>query len=194
MKRGATIFMKTKERIIDESIKLFAENGFEGTSMASIAKQIGFTKASLYAHYENKMALFEGCLEKISNEQIDFTTKIMNDPELNTAHDKLYKLLKDCSLIVSEKKYSFYNRFYYLPPVELKDAIENRLDKATLMCNELIYNTIRDAVNNGEMDNQLSVEEIANSYICLMDGVSCRVDTYNHFNSIWKVFWRGIKA
>ncbi|MFP7312141.1 TetR/AcrR family transcriptional regulator [Bacillus safensis] len=186
--------MKTKEKIIDESIKLFADNGFEGTSMASIAKQLGFTKASLYAHYENKMALFEGCLDKIADEQIEFTTQIMKDPKLNKAHDKLYNLLKNCSLIVSEKKYSFFNRFYYMPPIELKDVIESRLEKATITCNELIFTTIKDAVNNGEMDNQLSVEEITNSYKCLMNGVSCRVDTYQNFDSIWKIFWRGVKA
>ncbi|MEC1306036.1 TetR/AcrR family transcriptional regulator [Lysinibacillus capsici] len=185
--------MKTKDKIINESIKLFAENGFEGTSMASIAKQIGVTKPSLYAHYENKLALFEGCLEKISNEQIEFTVKILSNPNLNTAEKKLFALLKDCSLMVSEKKYSFYNRFYFLPPLELKELIENKFEKATTICDDLITNIIREAVNNGEMDEQLSVEEITNSYKCLMDGVSCRLDTYNNFDSIWKVFWRGVK-
>lgn len=44
------------------------------------------------------------------------------------------------------------------------------------------------------MDAQLSVKEITNSYNCLMDGISCRLDTYDNFDSIWKVFWRGVKS
>lgn len=193
-KRGALVFMKTKDRILNESIKLFAENGFDGTSMASIAKQIGVTKPSLYAHYDNKLALFEACLEKVSTEIVEFTNRIINNPELNTAEEKLFTLLKNCSLVVSEKTYSFYNRFYFFPPLELKEIIEGKLEASNAKCNDFIFNVISVAVVTGEIDKQHSKEEVMNSFICLMDGLMCRDASYNNFNSIWKIFWRGIRV
>ena len=193
-KRGAFVLMKTKDRILNESIKLFAQNGFDGTSMASIAKQIGVTKPSLYAHYENKLALFEACLEKVSIEQVEFTNRILNNPHLKTAEEKLFTLLKDCTMAVSEKRYSFYSRFYFWAPVELEEIIKSKLETPTHMCNNLISDVISDAVDSGEIDKQYSKGEITSSFICLMDGLGCREESYHKFETIWKVFWSGIKA
>lgn len=184
--------MKTRDRILNESIKLFAENGFEGTSMASIAKLIGVTKPSLYAHYENKLALFEACLDKISLEQIEFTKGILNNPNLDTAKEKLYSLLKDCSLMVNDSTFTFYNRFNFLPPLELKETIEEKLADSTNKCYELILDTIRDAINSGEIEGSLSKEEVASAYICIMNGMGCNVGSYNNLDYIWKIFCRGV--
>lgn len=186
--------MKTKDRILNESIKLFAQNGFEGTSMASIAKQIGVTKPSLYAHYENKLALFEACLDKVSIEQVEFTNQIINNPHLKTAEEKLFTLLKNCREAASKKRYSFYNRFYFLPPLALEEIIKSKLEIPTIMCNDLISDVIGYAVDSGEIGKKYSKEELMSSYICLMDGLGCREESYNNFESIWKVFWSGIKA
>ncbi|MGZ7095989.1 MAG: TetR/AcrR family transcriptional regulator, partial [Methanobacterium sp.] len=41
----------TKERIFDAAIKLFAQYGFEGTSMREIAEEVGIKKASMYSHF-----------------------------------------------------------------------------------------------------------------------------------------------
>lgn len=42
--------MKTKDLIIEEFIKSFGENGFEGTSVDYLAKQVGIKKGSIYTH------------------------------------------------------------------------------------------------------------------------------------------------
>lgn len=39
----------TKERILDEALKLFAQSGYMGTSMNDIADRMGVTKAALYS-------------------------------------------------------------------------------------------------------------------------------------------------
>ncbi|MCI5853824.1 MAG: TetR/AcrR family transcriptional regulator, partial [Clostridiales bacterium] len=44
----------TKERILRIALELFAQNGYLGTSMNDIARQVGFTKAALYKHYASK--------------------------------------------------------------------------------------------------------------------------------------------
>ena len=40
----------TKERILEEALKLFSQSGYMGTSMNDIAAELGVTKAALYKH------------------------------------------------------------------------------------------------------------------------------------------------
>src|SRR5579871_1336002 len=44
----------TRERILDVSLELFNEQGYDKTSLREIAEQLGVTKAALYYHFERK--------------------------------------------------------------------------------------------------------------------------------------------
>ena len=44
----------TRERILDVSLDLFIEQGFDGTSLRQIAENLGVTKAALYYHFTSK--------------------------------------------------------------------------------------------------------------------------------------------
>ena len=46
--------MTTKERILNEALTLFAENGYDGTSMEQIATKVGIKAPSLYKHFKGK--------------------------------------------------------------------------------------------------------------------------------------------
>ena len=56
----------TKERIWETALELFAQNGYLGTSMNDIAKQLGFTKAALYKHYTNKQEILNRIVERMN--------------------------------------------------------------------------------------------------------------------------------
>ena len=44
--------MSTKEKILDAALTLFAENGYDGTSVEQIANIVGIKAPSLYKHYK----------------------------------------------------------------------------------------------------------------------------------------------
>lgn len=60
--------MDTKERILVESLKLFAKNGYEAVSVADIAGQIGMTKGALYKHYKNKRDILDSILRRMEEQ------------------------------------------------------------------------------------------------------------------------------
>ncbi len=43
-----------RERILDVSLELFNEQGYDKTSLREIAERLGVTKAALYYHFERK--------------------------------------------------------------------------------------------------------------------------------------------
>ncbi len=55
----------TKEKILQESLKLFAKNGYEAVSMRDIAGKIGITQGALYRHYAGKRDIFEHILRRM---------------------------------------------------------------------------------------------------------------------------------
>jgi len=55
----------TKNRILDEALIMFAENGYRGTNLRNLAAQLGLSKSALYKHYESKEAIWNALLDKM---------------------------------------------------------------------------------------------------------------------------------
>lgn len=49
----------TKEKILEAAIDLFAQKGFDATSMREIAEAVGIKKASMYSHFNGKDEILE---------------------------------------------------------------------------------------------------------------------------------------
>ena len=56
----------TKEKILEEALKLFAQSGYMGTSMNDIASKLGVTKAALYKHYKGKQEILDSIIDKMN--------------------------------------------------------------------------------------------------------------------------------
>ncbi|WP_113702972.1 TetR/AcrR family transcriptional regulator [Nonomuraea lactucae] len=62
--RGAA----TRERVVAIARRLFAEHGYEGTSIEAVLHESGLSRGALYHHYAGKDALFEAVLEAVEAE------------------------------------------------------------------------------------------------------------------------------
>ena len=56
----------TKEKILEEALKLFSQSGYMGTSMNDIAAKLGVTKAALYKHYKSKQEILDSIVDKMN--------------------------------------------------------------------------------------------------------------------------------
>lgn len=55
--------MTTKERILEAALTLFAENGYDGTSVEQIATEVGVKAPSLYKHYKGKEDILNALID-----------------------------------------------------------------------------------------------------------------------------------
>jgi len=55
--------MNTKEKIIETALELFSQRGYDGVSVREIAKAVGIRESSIYNHFENKRAIFDGIVD-----------------------------------------------------------------------------------------------------------------------------------
>ncbi|PZT70503.1 TetR family transcriptional regulator [Streptomyces sp. SW4] len=56
----------TRQRIQDVALELFAEQGYEKTSLREIAERLQVTKAALYYHFKTKEEILVGIFEDLS--------------------------------------------------------------------------------------------------------------------------------
>ncbi|MDD2957372.1 MAG: TetR/AcrR family transcriptional regulator [Lachnospiraceae bacterium] len=58
----------TKEEILIESLRLFAQSGYNGVTMRDIAGSVGIRQSSLYKHFAGKQEIFESIVERMDAE------------------------------------------------------------------------------------------------------------------------------
>ncbi|MCP2340690.1 TetR/AcrR family transcriptional regulator [Actinomadura rupiterrae] len=64
----------TRARLVDISSRLFAEYGYEGTSIEAVLHRANVSRGALYHHFDNKEALFEAVLEEL---ETDITRQVL---------------------------------------------------------------------------------------------------------------------
>lgn len=60
----------TKNRILDVSIDLFSQFGYDGVSIRQIAGEVGIRESSIYNHYPNKQAILKSILDYYVEEMV----------------------------------------------------------------------------------------------------------------------------
>ena len=55
----------TKDIILFESLKLFADKGYDGVTVRDIAAEVGIKQSSLYKHYKSKQEIFDTLVDAI---------------------------------------------------------------------------------------------------------------------------------
>ena len=91
---------KSREKIINAATELFAENGFNATSIYDIAKKAGISKGLVYNYFKSKEELLDDIVFSAFNdfdEFIDTLSKSREDPveSLSEVMEKTFKSLKE---------------------------------------------------------------------------------------------------
>lgn len=80
----------SKQKIVNEALRLFSINGYEATSIRQITDAVGIRKASLYSHFQSKREILDvliADLTKFYEEKLLFGKTDWNNEE------EIHKLL-----------------------------------------------------------------------------------------------------
>ena len=54
----------TREHLLDAALTRFSRDGWDGTSIRDLARDVGIRESSVYKHFASKQAIFDALLER----------------------------------------------------------------------------------------------------------------------------------
>lgn len=200
---------KTKDKIKKVALSLFANNGYDSTSMEQIAAGVGIKKSSLYSFISSKEKLFWEIYENLEIKYRNRIDQFLAESETMPASERLYHLFKQyicCSSssstqIVEDR--AFWNRVLFFPPTALKEKLLTRAFNNEMIYGEKYKELIKEGIQQG-LIREASPEDILLSYYSLRQGLYSLMSTFmvdvpeeqklDHIDKVWHDYWQGIKG
>ena len=138
---------KTRKAIIAAAVTLFAEKGYEKTSIEQLARQAGIGKSTVYTYFASKSEIFLAFCE----DELEFVTKELSR-QCNKSSSLLDQLL---TLFMGEYRFVTKNKDFgrillreMIFPRELTVEKSNELDNRYL---ELLTSMFKESQKKGEL-------------------------------------------
>lgn len=155
MERGGELLPRNKypeetvQKILDASLKLFLEKGYEETTVLDIISEMGgLTRGAFYHHFKSKEEVFDALCEKLFYESNPFE-KAKSHKELNGL-EKLKFVLKTSFDETEHHQLNMASMQLLESPAFLKKLIESNQELAP-MYQELIEEGIQDgSIHSGQ--------------------------------------------
>ena len=121
---------ETREAIIRESVRLFADRGYDRTTVQAIIDAVGVSKGAFYHHFSSKEDIVEAITHGYISEGLESLEKAASDKGLS-AVEKLNRLIEVSQLFRSQRQ-------------DTREAIERSFsDNSNLKLEKAIIETLR---------------------------------------------------
>ncbi|MFY4774517.1 TetR/AcrR family transcriptional regulator [Metabacillus sp. RGM 3146] len=144
-----------KDRMVQESIRLFAEKGFKETSIQEITDALNVTKGTFYYYFKNKEQLLMDIHLSYIENLLDKQKEILEDSKKTNKHklhEMIYVLIHDIEREGLSARV-FFREMRHLSEKNMAEIIEKR-EQFRLN----IEKTLRDGVQAGEFRNDIPID------------------------------------
>lgn len=138
---------QTRKAIINAAIKLFADKGYEQTSIEELAKEAGIGKSTVYTYFATKSEIFLAfCEDELENTRQELSAKC---GDLKTLIDQLLVLfMGEYRYVTRNKEFGRILMREMVFPKELTVEKSNELDNRYI---EILIAIFKDAQKRGEL-------------------------------------------
>lgn len=141
-----TRYELVENELLARAADLFAERGYNGTSLQDIAESMGMTRPAIYHYFENKDALLVALVDGVTEGREELLRSIRRNSEL-TPEAKLRQAMHEMALQVAE--YSARFRLLILSNSDLPKHIAAQNDRARRDVTEHLVAIISEGIAAG---------------------------------------------
>jgi AcrR family transcriptional regulator len=189
----------TSNRIKEVALNHFTANGYEGTSMAQIADDVGIKKQSIYAHFKGKDELFLQVCRDVSADEL---TIVINFIESNR-NRAIEQFLLDFIVLYKERYETndhtkFWLRISFFPPAHLYEQVMKFVYDYLDKLEELLVPILEKAMTEGEINSSIGANRATTAFLGVLDGIFVEMlyggpERLNkRLDASWHLYWRGL--
>lgn len=189
----------TRSQIKDTALRLFAELGYEGTSMSSIAIEVGIKTPSIYAHFPSKEALLWEVWSDLVNDYSSYMNNLVAWESELPVGEQLEIIIKSYGqyFLRSPVKYNLWSRMLMFPPPEFKA----RILADTVMAEQQLFKRVQELLAQGVDRREIipaGLAELANAFCVIKEGYVIWLMFYQPYledksgENLLKLLWQGI--
>ena len=156
---------KTREKLLETAIAIFAEKGYAGTSVREIVEQAGVSKPVLYYYFQSKEGLFLAILEMAENMQKELLARVLKSA--GNVLERLLLLYRWIYAGIDENRnlYKMIHGLIYGPPQGAPDYDLTRYHRHMF---DTIRNIYTAGIDGGEV-KKIAADEVAYLVLGLID-------------------------
>ena len=145
MARKAVLEGGKRDEILDKAIFLFAQNGYEGTSVRMILKEVGGEIGMFYHYFSSKEELFDCAMKRFMQQQGELFSKLLENGSIGTPKERLQALLKTYAESMSKFRALTNDTLHWSMKCTLHDlTVETMIPAVKSILNELCVGVTND--------------------------------------------------
>ena len=189
----------TAKQIKSIALKHFALNGYEGTSMAHIANEIGIKKQSIYTHYKGKDDLFlQVCNDAFDNE-LQTVKSYIDRSSSCSIEEFLYGFLVHFKTQYEKDEYTkFWLRISFFPPSHLYDQVMEYVYSYLDNLEMLLIPIMEQAMASHKINSEIGAEKASSAFLGLLDSIFVEMlyggpeRLEKRMDASWHLYWLGL--
>lgn len=189
----------TLNRIKEVALNRFTENGYDGTSMAQIAEDVGIKKQSIYTHFKGKDELFLQVCSDVFAKELRFISNFIESNNTRSIEDFLFDFLLHYKERYENNDYTkFWLRISFFPPSHLYEQVIKYVYEYLDKLDELLVPIIEKAMMEGKISSSIGAKRATTAFLGVLDGIFVEMlyggpERLNkRLDASWYIYWRGL--
>jgi len=142
---------KRRKKILEKSLTVFIEDGFENATFQKIADRCGITRTILYLYFKNKKEIFTYSIKQLLMNVEEKLNSICNNKSLNSV-EKITRILLGTFKLCEENSQLLYIISDYLLHISKSDVNpEIRVKRRTVKMRHILSSMVIEGVKSGEL-------------------------------------------